>query len=36
MLGRHMHTVELLVPDSTFEVEIGIEKLKRYNLPGID
>jgi hypothetical protein len=37
MLGRQMHTVEPLVPkSSSFEVEITIEKLKRYKSPGID
>jgi hypothetical protein len=32
-----IHTAEPLVPDpSPFEVEIAIEKLKMYNLPGSD
>jgi hypothetical protein len=32
-----IHTAELLVPDpSPFEVEIAIEKLKRYKSPGSD
>jgi hypothetical protein len=32
-----MHTAETLVPEpSTFEVEIAIEKLRRYESPGID
>jgi hypothetical protein len=32
-----MHTAEALVPDpSPFEVEIAIEKLKRYKSPGSD
>jgi hypothetical protein len=31
------HTAESLVPDtSSFQVEIAIEKLKRYKSPGID
>jgi hypothetical protein len=31
MLGRHMHTAELLEPEpNSFEVEISIEKLKKY------
>jgi hypothetical protein len=32
-----IHTAETLVPEpSSFEVEIAIEKLKRYKSPGID
>jgi hypothetical protein len=32
-----IHTAELLVPNpSVFEVEMAIEKLKSYKLPGID
>jgi hypothetical protein len=32
-----IHTAEPLVPEpSSFEVEISIEKLKRYKSPGID
>jgi hypothetical protein len=32
-----IHTVELLVPEpSASEVEMAIEKLKWYKLPGID
>jgi hypothetical protein len=31
-----MHTAEPLVPDcSCFEIEIAIEKLKKYKSPGI-
>jgi len=32
-----IHTAELLVPEpSAFEVELALEKLKRYKSPGID
>jgi hypothetical protein len=32
-----IHTVEPLLPEpSVFEVEMAIEKLKRYKSPGID
>jgi len=32
-----MHTAEPLIPEpNSFEVEITIEKQKRYKLPGID
>jgi hypothetical protein len=31
-----MHTAEILVPESSSEVEITIEKLKRYKSPGIN
>ena len=32
-----IHTAELLVPEpSAFEVEMAVEKLKRYESPGID
>jgi hypothetical protein len=31
-----IHTAELLVPDSCFEVEVAIAKLKRYKSPGSD
>jgi hypothetical protein len=32
-----IHTAESLVPEpSAFEVEMGIEKLKRYKSPGVD
>ena len=34
---KDKHTAEPLVPQlSTFEVEMAIEKLKRYKLPGVD
>jgi hypothetical protein len=38
MLGRwKLHTNKALAPKSIpFEVEIAIEKLKRYEFPGID
>jgi hypothetical protein len=38
MLGKDKkHTAEPLVPElSTFEIEVGIEKLKRYKSPGFD
>jgi len=37
MLGRQIHTVEPLVPEtSSLEVKIAIEKLERYKSPGID
>jgi hypothetical protein len=37
ILQTEIHTVEPLVPEpSSSEVEIAIEKLKRYKSPGID
>jgi hypothetical protein len=37
MLGRQKHTAEPLAPEpSAFEVEMAIEKLKRYKSPGTD
>jgi hypothetical protein len=36
-LGRQKYTAEPLVPEqSAFEVELAIEKLKRYKSPGTD
>jgi len=36
MLGRLIHTAELLVPESNAsEVEMAIEELRRYKAPSI-